>query len=240
MVGSLCPAQLAAPPPKPRRPIHDPPLLPLLQRAWPRPRGHGPRHAGPRGRTAHGGAGAAWRPWIVRMDLELCLVTYILLLCVCGLLQPAGRPSDAQLVSPLRRFVSAVAPVGRVRAAGPGQCGQLYRPQLSATCLRCAVRRCTVYSVQYSAPRAAPRCTPLPSPRFLPLWSPGPRPGRARHSAGVALTAPPLPPLMPTTTPYWPLATLHCQAKLRSFADFPPLLKRNTTLKAHLDVLIMG
>ena len=194
MVGSLCPAQLAAPPPKPRRPIHDPPLLPLLQRAWPRPRGHGPRHAGPRGRTAHGGAGAAWRPWLVRMDLELCLVTYILLLCVCGLLQPAGRPSDAQLVSPLRRFVSAVAPVGRVRAAGPGQCGQLYRPQLSATCLRCAVRRCTVYSTVYSAPRAAPRCTPLPSPRFLPLWSPGPRPGRARHSAGVALTASTPPP----------------------------------------------
>ena len=102
------------------------------------------------------------------MELELCLVTYILLLGVCGLLQPAGRPSDAQLVSPLRRFVSAVAPVGRVRAAGPGQCGQLYRPQLSATCLRCAVRRCTVYSVQ-----CTPRCTPVhPSPLpavFTPL-----------------------------------------------------------------------
>ena len=174
MVGSLCPAQLAAPPPKPRRPIHDPPLLPLLQRAWPRPRGHGPRHAGPRGRTAHGGAGAAWRPWLGRMDLELCLVTYILLLCVCGLLQPAGRPSDAQLVSPLRRFVSAVAPVGRVRAAGPGQCGQLYRPQLSATCLRCAVRRCTVYSVQCTVHPALHPAAPLSPPRgFYPSGAPG-------------------------------------------------------------------
>ena len=107
---------------------------------------------------------------------------------------------------------------------------------LPACGAQCGAVQCTVYS----APRAAPRCTPLPSPRFLPLWSPGPRPGRARHSAGVALTASPLPPLMPTTTPYWPLASLHCQAKLSSFADFPPLLKRNTTLNAHLDMLIMG
>ena len=92
--------------------------------------------------------------------------------------------------------------------------------QLAACCMIPLVLVCTVYvrchavySVQlYSAPRAAPRCTPLPSPRFLPLWSPGPRPGRARHSAGVALTASPLPPSCPPQRPtgHWP----PCTAKL--------------------------